>query len=618
MSNRAAAPARHALERSFDIRAIVRVKERGERARRDFAHGKAGQCFPRPAQIDAATLHVDLEHRLLECIEQPFQVMVVAASRERFTVGQVELKQPHSGRHVNLQRADVAHKLCRIEPYRAHADSSSRRVLRRRSSQHQEALAILWMHQVGKRHAQYLVICLRPPEQVEPREVDARDSPVCDDGGGTGQSIRELACKFSLRRVGRSLASARWRACTRDTEPTRTRPSRCNRQRQAPRRASRLGATPMMVAIAEGQLSMPSTHKAASSRGSVERFADGVPAVLSHERVAGDRRAGRHAHVGQLARPARRAERHGEQRRCRALTLMLETACLLIVLTALAVVAAQLWIRLVRRADQALALLPADLERISGDEMGRLTQTLGRLSAARTGHAADEAARTARISAELTRRNARGLNCLQQVAALLVEAPPSEFSLVKVLQVLATGIGADSAGLRLSPATRDSLRCPTLLSSHDVPLALTSGDAEIASGTATMHLLESAAGVVCAASACRCVMAATIIAVLAVQAPEVLRVRGDAAAAHADGGHADGAGADRLEPRPGGTSRRAARGACRHRARTARFAGAVAGVPEDPGRAPASHAARSAGARSGGDGNRIAACATASRAPITR
>ena len=214
------------------------------------------------------------------------------------------------------------------------------------------------------------------------------------------------------------------------------------------------------------------------------------------------------------------------------LTLLLETACLAIVLIALALVAAQLWIRLVRRADQALALLPVEVDRSSAgdhasiderasiDEMGRLTQALGRLSAARTGHAAAEAARQRQLGAELTRRNARGLNCLQQVAALLVEAPPSEFSLVKVLQVLATGVGADSAGLRLSPATRDSLRCPLLLGSQDIPVALTGDTAELASDTTTVNVLESAPGVRVRCLSVPLRHGREIIAVLAVQAPE--------------------------------------------------------------------------------------------------
>ena len=85
--------------------------------------------------------------------------------------------------------------------------------------------------------------------------------------------------------------------------------------------------------------------------------------------------------------------------------VLLETACLAMVLTALVVVAAQLWNRLVRGTDQALALLPDELERASGDELGRLTQALGRLAAARTGHIADEAARQRRLSAEITRRS---------------------------------------------------------------------------------------------------------------------------------------------------------------------------------------------------------------------
>jgi two-component system nitrate/nitrite sensor histidine kinase NarX len=199
--------------------------------------------------------------------------------------------------------------------------------------------------------------------------------------------------------------------------------------------------------------------------------------------------------------------------------VLLETACLAIVLVTLVAVAAQLWIRIVRRSDQALATLPAELERASGDEVGRLTQALGRLTAARTGHIAEEAARQRRLSAEITRRNERGLSCLQQIAALLVEAPLSEFSLVKALQVLTTGIGADSAGLRLSPATRDSLRCSTVLSSHDVPLALIGNATEIASATTGVRVFVSVG------SRVRCLSVplrhgTTIIAVLAVQAPE--------------------------------------------------------------------------------------------------
>ncbi|HVY06361.1 MAG TPA: histidine kinase, partial [Burkholderiales bacterium] len=199
--------------------------------------------------------------------------------------------------------------------------------------------------------------------------------------------------------------------------------------------------------------------------------------------------------------------------------VLLETACLAIVLAALGVVAAQLWIRLVRRTDHALAQLPPGAEYAHADELGRLTQALEHLSAARTRDIAADAARQRRLSQELTRRNAHGLSCLQQVAALLVEAPLSQFSLIKVLQVLAAGLGADSAALQLSPATRDSLRCPTLLGSHDVTFALAMGAAEIAAATTTVQVFGSGE------SRVRCLSVplrhgSTIIAVLVVQAPE--------------------------------------------------------------------------------------------------
>ena len=273
---------------------------------------------------------------------------------------------------------------------------------------------------------------------------------------------------------------------------------------------------------------MHSAHKAMSSRDPAWRFAAAYPLYFRMSGLLG---------IAALAATLLWANSltlriaRNSQDISHWVTLLLETACLAIVLIALAVVAAQLWIRLVRRSDQALALLPVEMDRFPAndhasvddhapiDEMSRLTQALGRLSAARTGHAAAEAARQRHLSAELTRRNARGLNCLQQVAALLVEAPPSEFSLVKVLQVLATGVGADSAGLRLSPATRDSLRCPLLLGSQDIPVALTGG-AEIASDATTVNVLESAPGV---RVRCLCVPlrhGSQIIAVLSLQAPE--------------------------------------------------------------------------------------------------
>src|SRR3954462_8552513 len=149
---------------------------------------------------------------------------------------------------------------------------------------------------------------------------------------------------------------------------------------------------------------MPSTHKAASSRGSIERFATAYPlyfrmsgllviAALATTLIWANSLAMRGALSDKLLNNL--GAPHW-------LTLLLETACLLIVLTALALVAAQLWIRLVRRADQALALLPADVGRSSGDEIGRLTQTVGRLSRARAGHAAAEALGQRVISEELT------------------------------------------------------------------------------------------------------------------------------------------------------------------------------------------------------------------------
>ncbi len=121
---------------------------------------------------------------------------------------------------------------------------------------------------------------------------------------------------------------------------------------------------------------------------------------------------------------------------------------------------------------------------------------------------------------ELSRRNTLGLNCLQQVAALLVEAPPSELSLVKVLHVLVAGVGAASAGLLLSPATSGSLCCEPIISSHEIPAALTGDAAQVAPAGTTVRLFETGQGVRVRCLSVPLRHGSEIIALLVVQAPE--------------------------------------------------------------------------------------------------
>lgn len=202
-----------------------------------------------------------------------------------------------------------------------------------------------------------------------------------------------------------------------------------------------------------------------------------------------------------------------------SLTLLLESACLVVLLVAGIAGMVEGWRNLVRRPDRALALLSSATARSHEDEIGRLAQALTELSAGGGGNHA-EADWQRRFSADLTRRNVLALNCLQQVAALLVEAPPSELTLVKALHVLTAGLGADTAGLRLSLATQASLRCHRLIASHQVPTALTDDDAASPAGTASVRLLKTAAGSKVRSLSVPLQHGVETIAVLVAEAPE--------------------------------------------------------------------------------------------------
>lgn len=203
----------------------------------------------------------------------------------------------------------------------------------------------------------------------------------------------------------------------------------------------------------------------------------------------------------------------------RASLLLVQAACLALLLFSTAAIVRLGWSTLVRRADSILARLPEGVRPAGADEIDRLGAAIGGLSWRATTHQVD-AANQRRLTAELATGNTLSLDCLQQIAELLVAAPPSAFTLGKALQSLELALGVDCAGLRLSSPARNALRCESLITTRGVPVALTEDGSDAGDPSIAVRLHRSSDG--------RSVRSLTVplrrgeetIAVLAVQAGE--------------------------------------------------------------------------------------------------
>ncbi len=154
-----------------------------------------------------------------------------------------------------------------------------------------------------------------------------------------------------------------------------------------------------------------------------------------------------------------------------AQTLLLQCLCMVLTIAVAAGLACRGWSVLVRRVDSALSLLPPGTPVASGDEIDRLTQAVIRLAARRAGTDA-EADWQRGFNAELARRNAEDLHCLNLVAELLESAPPSAFTMAKALDVLVHKLGAGAAALQLGVHAQRALHCEDVVAAPRLPVCL--------------------------------------------------------------------------------------------------------------------------------------------------
>lgn len=177
-------------------------------------------------------------------------------------------------------------------------------------------------------------------------------------------------------------------------------------------------------------------------------------------------------------------------------TLLLQCLCMALTIAVAVGLARRGWTVLVRRVDRALSLLPAGTPVATGDEMDRLTQALIRLAARRAGTDA-EADWQRGFNAELARRNAEDLHCLNLVAELLESAPPSGFTMTKALDVLVHKLGANAAALQLGLNAQRALHSDDVVAAPRAPVCLAEGrlHAEIAAMSMRQDIAPDGHGV---------------------------------------------------------------------------------------------------------------------------
>ena len=206
---------------------------------------------------------------------------------------------------------------------------------------------------------------------------------------------------------------------------------------------------------------MQSTRKDASSRGPPERFAAAYPLYFRTSGLLGIAAV---AATLMWANSLAWRVASGETGISQVLTLALETACLLIVLATLASSRRSCGLAS-SAAPTRLALPPAELARAwrRDGPLDEPSAACPRPAVAPPpkphGSAPERGAdppQRARIELPATGCRAAGRSAAVRIPAREGAAGPGVVS-------------ARTARARLSPATRDSLRCPLLLSSQDVP-----------------------------------------------------------------------------------------------------------------------------------------------------
>lgn len=143
---------------------------------------------------------------------------------------------------------------------------------------------------------------------------------------------------------------------------------------------------------------------------------------------------------------------------------------------------------LIRRTDAAMSLLPESAFQRGGDEINRLTESLGELAARQAGFEA-EGRWLQQVSGEMLRRKSQTLQTLHEIARLFGDGDISEFRLLSALGLLEQVLGARTVGLRLTQSARAALSTSAVLSTRGDPALLRESTSEPATAEVAARLL---------------------------------------------------------------------------------------------------------------------------------
>lgn len=154
-----------------------------------------------------------------------------------------------------------------------------------------------------------------------------------------------------------------------------------------------------------------------------------------------------------------------------AVMLLLQGLCCALILVGTALLAHRGYHVLVRRTRDALELCPPAARERGRDEIDRLVQSLGELSARQAGLAAEDRWQQ-QLGSEQLRRQGLALQTLQQAMQLFGQGDISEFNLLHALRLLETALGARTVALRLHASAREALGAGAVLSTRGEPRLL--------------------------------------------------------------------------------------------------------------------------------------------------
>jgi two-component system nitrate/nitrite sensor histidine kinase NarX len=172
------------------------------------------------------------------------------------------------------------------------------------------------------------------------------------------------------------------------------------------------------------------------------------------------------------------------------IVLLLQGACLMLVVAGVLMLLTSARSALIRRTDAALALLAPFTEQRSGDEIDRLAATLRELAGRQAGLEA-EARWLRQASGEMLRDKTTALENLCRTAKLLGESDISELHVVSALGILEQTLQARTVGLRLTANARVALGAPEVLSTRAAPDILQETTAEPVAADITARLVPA-------------------------------------------------------------------------------------------------------------------------------